>query len=463
MLKTPILFLIFNRPDLTETVFEKIREIKPAKLYVAADGPRETHEGEEEKCLQTRKIIEKVDWDCEVKTLFRDKNLGLRKAVTGALDWLFENEETGIILEDDCLADNSFFTFCEEMLDHYKNDTRIMHIAGSNFQDGQTRGDGSYYFSKLMHCWGWATWRRAWKFNRPDFEGLESFVKNKEIENIFNKESHQRFWLKAFQNVSSGKVSSWAYIWAYSIFVNAGICIIPNKNLVANIGFGENATNCTSVDALNKRSEHYEMKNIQHPSFICINKVADEYTADRYYLLNDIPPQNNKNFEIDSTAKVNLKSIIHKETSALKIGNKSIVECAIIFDKDNSSISIGDRTFIGAGTKVISYKNIDIGSDVLISWGCTIIDTNSHSIYWEERKNDVIDWYDGKKDWSNVEISPIKICDKVWIGFNSIILKGVTVGEGAIIGAGSIVTKDVEPYTIVAGNPAKFIRKVELK
>lgn len=166
-------------------------------------------------------------------------------------------------------------------------------------------------------------------------------------------------------------------------------------------------------------------------------------------------------FKIHKTAKIDKNKIVYKQTSKLSIGEMSIIEGNITFDKENVSISVGDRTFIGNNTRIISYENIQIGNDVLISWGCTIIDTNSHSIYWEERKNDVVDWYNGKKDWSNVETSPVKICDKAWIGFNSIILKGVTIGEGAVIGAGSIVTKDVEPYTAVAGNPAKFIKRIE--
>lgn len=179
----------------------------------------------------------------------------------------------------------------------------------------------------------------------------------------------------------------------------------------------------------------------------------------------DIPIEklmlNNNNFQIDKTAKINFNNIKCKNTSKLKIGNMSIMEGNLVFDKEDSSISIGDRTFIGSGASVLAYENIEIGSDVLISWGCTIIDTNSHPIIFEERKNDVTQWYYGQKDWSNVVTKPIKIKDKVWIGFNSIILKGVTIGEGAVVGCGSVVTKDVEPYTIVAGNPAQKKKNIE--
>lgn len=142
------------------------------------------------------------------------------------------------------------------------------------------------------------------------------------------------------------------------------------------------------------------------------------------------------------------------------IGNRSILEGSFFFDKEFAKISIGERTFIGGNTKIIAAKEIVIGSDVLISWNCTIVDHNSHSLQFELRSSDVINWGKGLKDWSNVAINGIIIKDKVWIGFNSIILKGVTIGEGAIVAAGSVVTKDVEAYTVVGGNPAKFIKKI---
>lgn len=150
-----------------------------------------------------------------------------------------------------------------------------------------------------------------------------------------------------------------------------------------------------------------------------------------------------------------------KEGVHLIIGHSSIVEASIFFDRENSYVSIGDRTFIGRSTIVCADK-VEIGNDVLISWGCTIVDHNSHSIDWSSRKSDVIDWARGEKSWSGVKVMPVKISDRVWIGFNAIILKGVTIGQGAIVGAGSVVTRDVPPYTIVAGNPARIVREIPL-
>lgn len=167
----------------------------------------------------------------------------------------------------------------------------------------------------------------------------------------------------------------------------------------------------------------------------------------------------NPNVKLSFNSKVFFSKIKMQPNCTLHIGINSIVEGYLLFDKPEASIFIGDRTFIG-GSTIISADKIIIGSDILISWGCYIVDHNSHSIKYSERSLDVVNWGIGKKDWNNVISSPIVIHDKAWIGFNSIILKGVTIGEGAIVGAGSVVTKDVPPWSIVAGNPAKLVREL---
>ena len=241
-LTTPVLFMIFNRPDTTQKVFNAIRQAKPKQLFIAADGPREGTEGEKEKCEQARKVIEQVDWNCEVKTLFRDKNLGCKIADTFAIDWFFENVDEGIILEDDCLPSQSFFWFCQELLEYYRADTRIMMISGNNFQFGKVRGEGSYYFSKYAHLWGWATWRRAWRYYDVDMKSFEKFKIESQINNIFRIKQQQKYWTKIFQSVYDGKIDTWCYQWAYTCFINNGLCIMPNVNLVSNIGFGADST-----------------------------------------------------------------------------------------------------------------------------------------------------------------------------------------------------------------------------
>ena len=162
---------------------------------------------------------------------------------------------------------------------------------------------------------------------------------------------------------------------------------------------------------------------------------------------------------IADTSTIKYRRISIKNDCRVKIGSFSIIEGSMSFDRDNAQISIGDRTFIGASNLVCAEK-IEIGNDVLIAWGCTLVDHDSHSVKWDARKDDVSAWRNGEKDWAEVTIKPIKIFDKVWIGFNSIILKGLTIGEGAVVAAGSVVTKDVPPYTLVAGNPAKIVRQI---
>lgn len=163
---------------------------------------------------------------------------------------------------------------------------------------------------------------------------------------------------------------------------------------------------------------------------------------------------------IADSAKVNFRGIRHRPPSTLSIGEGTIFDGSITSDRTGSNVTVGRNTFIG-GSTLICADRIEIGNDVLISWGCTIVDHNSHAVDWALRRNDVSAWYNGQKDWTFVKILPVKICDRVWIGFNSIILSGVTIGENAVIGCGSVVTKDVAPYSVVAGNPARLIRSLD--
>jgi galactoside O-acetyltransferase len=163
----------------------------------------------------------------------------------------------------------------------------------------------------------------------------------------------------------------------------------------------------------------------------------------------------------DKTAKIARNKIYFQENTQLFVGALSIVEAAIHFEKQDASVSIGGRTFIG-GSSILCSEKISIGDDVLISFGVTIVDHDSHSVDFSYRKNDVCAWYRGEKDWTYVIRRPVVIEDKSWVGMHVIILKGVTIGEGAVVAAGSVVTKDVPPYTVVAGNPARVIRRLDM-
>ncbi len=278
MFDTPILFIIFNRPDTTQEVFNAIRAIKPKKLYVTADGARKGNQNDLINCPKTREIMN-IDWDCDLKTLYRDENLGCRNAVSDAITWFFNQEEKGIILEDDCLPDLSFFPFCEELLEKYKDDEQIMLISGDNFQNGKKQGEASYYFSRYNHIWGWASWRRVWEHYDVD---MNTFPENKEkgfLNEIFSSKKARNYWLKRFEKAYNGEINTWDYQWTYTIFSRNGISILPNVNLISNIGFGNQSTHTAKM---NNKMANLPLGSITfpltHPSEIKINLQADNYT-----------------------------------------------------------------------------------------------------------------------------------------------------------------------------------------
>ena len=276
-LETAVLFLIFNRLNTTKRVFEAIKKAKPPRIYIASDGPRDNIKGENEIVLEVRNyVLSNIDWNCEVKTLFRDKNLGCKYAVSSAISWFFENEKQGIILEDDCLPSQSFFWFCEELLNKYKDDMRIWHIGG--YKHPYLKGDiFSYNFSRFTQIWGWASWSNRWKYYDVS---LSLFRKYKNL--LFDYE----FFLKNYENISrfkilqkllEGKIDTWDYQWNFTVRVNSGLAIRPSVNLVRNIGFGIDATH-TSLG--NKEIEENVEKDIdfplKHPEFIMVYKKDDE-------------------------------------------------------------------------------------------------------------------------------------------------------------------------------------------
>jgi len=273
---TPILFLIFKRFDTTQRVFEAIKKAKPKKLYIAADGGREKFPEEIVQCNKLREhITQQIDWDCELTTLFRDKNLGGKEAISSAIHWFFSHEETGIILEDDCLPTPSFFSFCQEMLARYQKDTRVMHISGSNLQFGKKYGDGSYYFSKHANIWGWATWRRAWQMYDMKMENFPQFERGEYIKAI--TPIRQKKYLSRLANVHYRQGShEWDYPWAYTIYSNNGLVITPNVNLISNIGFGGEAETTMNQKSPLANIPLENISEIVHPTIFLPNPKADE-------------------------------------------------------------------------------------------------------------------------------------------------------------------------------------------
>lgn len=272
--KSAVLFVIFNRPYTTTRVFEQIRAAKPARLYVAADAPRPDNADDALLCKQTRAIIDRIDWDCELKTLFNETNKGCKSSVSAAVTWFFNNEEEGIILEDDCLPSNSFFKFCDTLLERYRDDTRIRHITGCNLQLGKKWGDFSYYFSNRVHIWGWASWRRVWSEYDLHLSKYQEPEIRERLQNIYQDPLVVESWLNIFKDVKAGRVNSWGYPLDFINFFNNGLVIIPNENLISNIGFGDGATNTVS-ESVYANLPLGEIDEITDPVFILPEKRAD--------------------------------------------------------------------------------------------------------------------------------------------------------------------------------------------
>lgn len=236
---SPVLYLVFNRPGFTIKSFDSLRKAKPTKLYIAADGPRINKTGEYELTQSVRRIATQVDWECEVKLLFNESNKGCKCAVSSAIDWFFENEEYGIIIEDDIVLSQSFFHFCDELLLRYKDDNRIGMISACNLTADKYSFSHSFGYSNYAHIWGWATWRRAWRMYDVDMQtwtdGVDlrvQFPKFKDYGFLFS-----RYWTNIFDDVKNKVINTWDYQWMYTMWRFNMMSIVPRVNLVDNIGF----------------------------------------------------------------------------------------------------------------------------------------------------------------------------------------------------------------------------------
>ncbi len=296
MYNTPILFIIFNRIRTTPKAFECIRQMRPKHLYIAADGPRAEKPGEELICQQTRELVLRmIDWPCEVKTLFRDENWGCGKGVSDAISWFFNQVEEGIVLEDDCIPHPSFFEFCSVLLDRYRDNEKIMHIGGNNFQFGQTRGDGDYYYSFFSHNWGWASWKRAWEHFEYDVDNEKNKIRKIYKAAYKNNKPLINFFDNRFIEVKSPQNHIWDIQWHFAIIKNKGISIVPNKNLVENIGFGTDGTHTLREEDWNTLNVAQELQSFRKPSMLLIDNEADEFTMKNNFRVDDLYQKFNEN------------------------------------------------------------------------------------------------------------------------------------------------------------------------
>jgi len=282
-MKKPVAFIIFNRPDTTAIVFEEIRKYSPKQLFVIADGPRASKEGEAQLCADTRALIQ-VDWDCDVTYIYSDENQGCKKRISSGLDEVFSYVEDAIILEDDCLPHTDFFSFCEELLEYYREEEKVMTIAGNNFQLPSFQIDESYYFSVYPECWGWATWKRAWEKIDISLGKWSKYKESNEFDEIYYDVFVKEFWEKTFDDVATGLIDSWAYPWVFTSFINKGYTILPKKNLVSNIGFSKEATHTKEYNDLLAELPVYPIDYpLIHPKKIVSNFEADFFTTENIF------------------------------------------------------------------------------------------------------------------------------------------------------------------------------------
>ena len=273
---TPLAYIVFNRPHLTSRSFDVIKKLKPKHLFIIADGPRKGNNSDVSRCKRVREIVSYIDWECLVKYNYSEFNLGLKNRVSSGLDWVFEQVDRAIILEDDCIPHNDFFKFCESLLSFYENNDKISVITGNNFQNHRPNSSASYYFTKFCHCWGWATWKRAWSKYDGNIQFWPNWSKSESWINSFSDKSELKYWSKIFDSVYLNEINSWAYPWTACNWFNNSLSIAPNVNLVSNIGFGSDSTHTKSKNHTSSNLSVFPLKSIHHP-----HDIVQDFNADK--------------------------------------------------------------------------------------------------------------------------------------------------------------------------------------
>jgi hypothetical protein len=245
-MKSPLLFLVFNRPDTTRQVFEAIRAARPPRLFIAADGPRSDRAGEAQRCAEVRAIASAVDWPCSIETLFRDRNLGCKMGVSSGISWFFERESEGVILEDDVLPVPTFFDYCDELLQRHRNDERVAMVSGCNFVTNHFTPRESYFFSRYSHIWGWASWRRAWRHYDVAMTAWPAWRDGGGLAKVSGgSRLFESYWRGVFDAAHQGMIDTWDYQWTFTCWRIGGLTALPKVNQTRNLGFGADATHTT--------------------------------------------------------------------------------------------------------------------------------------------------------------------------------------------------------------------------
>jgi hypothetical protein len=276
-IEVPVLVLGFNRPNLTRSLIQCLSEVRPNRIYFAVDGPRTGNIQDVQLVAEVKSIALEIDWPCEIHTLFREQNLGLKNAVIEAIDWIFQSEEQAIILEDDCHPRADFFEFCAESLKRYEYDERVMQISGNCFVPISDQNCHRYYFSTINDIWGWATWKRAWMRFERDIPDLDSIELEGKLSRYFNNKQICSWFKRYIREAGSNDSQVWSTQWTLTLINNMGLTIVPQTNLVENVGFTTDATHYT--DGAFAKYQKFRAQGIQsktHPTEVILNRKLDD-------------------------------------------------------------------------------------------------------------------------------------------------------------------------------------------
>lgn len=281
MSNIPVLLLIYNRPEYTKKSIANLRKIKPKKIYIFCDGPK--NEQDKHLCLKTIDETQKIDWKCTIKRKFLKKNLGCKDGVSLGISWFFKTNSKGIILEDDCIPNKSFFQFCEKMFHFYNNSKIVGCITGDNFLSSKFKFKDGYYFSKYANCWGWATWKRSWNLYKKNINFWPNYKKSKSWKDNFLTNYERKYWNLIFDECYKGKLDSWAYSWTLCLWKNRLLTVTPSKNLVKNIGLSTSRKKLFTLSSTAYKTENLNIKKIKFNNNLKIDQKADSFVFDKHF------------------------------------------------------------------------------------------------------------------------------------------------------------------------------------
>lgn len=276
-MQTPVALLIFNRPEITRRLVAEVIKANPPRVLVFGDGPRADHPHDAELIRQTKAVISEAPWQCEVLTNYSEANLGTRYRPATGLDWVFQNVDRAIFFEDDCLPHPSFFRFCDELLEKYQDDERVMMISGNNFM-GRRLSPDSYLFSHYAGIWGWATWRRAWAHYDVEMRQWPALRETSFLRDVLGNEQEAEFWRVYFDRIVAGETQTWDHQWQFAMWVQHGLSLMPAVNLCTNVGFGPEAQHNKEFNPKLAEVAVHEMDfALRHPAAMVRSREYDEF------------------------------------------------------------------------------------------------------------------------------------------------------------------------------------------